>query len=168
MRQNELFENIYHCHFRRLYEMAFRVLHDKDDALDTVHDVMLGLHAHLDEMKNDPASYLSASLRNRLADRLRKMDLEERHARWIAEDNDEAIDAGFGEEADRQKYIFLINRVVESELSPAVKRVFDAVFRHGRSYADVASDLSISVSTVNKHVVTALKILRQYFKDNQI
>lgn len=168
MEHNELFEQIYHNHFRRLYEMAFRVLHDKDDALDTVHDVMLALHSHLDEVKSSPGPYLTASLRNSLADRLRSMDIAERHARWIAEENDEAIEAGFNDVEHRQELIATINNVAEREFTPAVNRVFDAVFRHNRSYADVAVDLSISVSAVNKHVVKALKILRKYFKENQI
>lgn len=166
-RKNE-FEKIYHRHFRRLYEMAYRVLLDKDDALDSVHDVMVRLYDHLGDMTEEPSAYLTASMRNELSGRLRRMDIETRHARWIAEDNDEALDSGMREMADRHERLSIINNVAEREFTPAVGKVFDAVFRHGRSYAETAADLSISQSTVNKHVVTALKILRNYFKSNRI
>lgn len=157
------FEKIYHRHFRRLYEMAYRVLLDKDDALDSVHDVMVRLYTRLDDIAESPGAYLTTAMRNELADRLRRMDIETRHARWIAEDNDEALDAALQEMEERQERLASINEVAKREFTPAVSRVFDAVFRHGRSYAETAADLSISQSTVNKHVVAALKILRNYF-----
>lgn len=168
MDRNKSFEQIYNRHFTRLYEMAYRVLLDKEDALDSVHDVMVRLYSRLDALTEEPGAYLTIAMRHELADRLHRMDVATRHARWIADDSDEALDGGMQEADTRRERIEAIDSVVAREFTPAVRRVFDAVFRHGRSYADVADDLSISQSAVNKHVVTALKILRNHFRNKRI
>ncbi len=168
MDTKERFEQIYHRHFTRLYEMAYRVLLDKDDALDCVHDVMVRLYSRLSALTEEPGGYLTVAMRHELADRLRRMDIATRHARWIADDEEEALSGADQEAESRRERIEAIDSVAAREFTPAVRRVFDAVFRHGRSYAEVAEDLSISQSAVNKHVVTALRILRNHFRNNRI
>ena len=168
MNRQDKFEHIYRNNFRKLYEAAFRALLDKDDALDCVHDVMVRAYARIEDMDDDSSGYLAVSLRNEIADRIRKMDVARRHSLLIAGDPDEVADDACSDSDERSARIEAINFVAGREFSPAVAWVFDAVFRHGRSYAEAAEDLSISQSAVNKHVVAALKILRKYLKPNTI
>lgn len=160
--QQQEFEHIYKTQFRYLYELAYRVIFDKDEALDAVHNVMVRAYDLRHDLTVESArAYLASSLRHELASRLRHMEVEDRYNRWIAEDAlSDAEDDSLVVMSER---LSVINRVADSEFTPAVRVVFDSVFRHGRSYSDAATDNGISVSTVNKHVVTALRILRNYF-----
>lgn len=53
-------------------------------------------------------------------------------------------------------------------LTPQTRRILEECYFHGKRYADVAEELNISTSTVKKHIVQALKLLRQKLNAKQV
>lgn len=49
-------------------------------------------------------------------------------------------------------------------LTPQTRTILEACYFKGKKYADVAEELGISTSAVKKHIVQALKILREEVK----
>lgn len=66
------------------------------------------------------------------------------------------------QEADNFEYSNYLQNTMSS-LSPVRKRVFILSRIHGYSYKEIARELSISVKTVEDHMVKALKHLRSTF-----
>lgn len=49
-------------------------------------------------------------------------------------------------------------------LTPQTRHILEACYFQDKRYADVAEELDISTSTVKKHIVQALKVLRKEVK----
>lgn len=57
----------------------------------------------------------------------------------------------------------LFHKAVES-LSPAVKAVFVRCHIEGKSHQETANELRLSQSTVNKHMIKATRLIREYIE----
>ncbi len=56
-----------------------------------------------------------------------------------------------------------INRFIDEGLTPQTSRVLRLCYDKGLSYREAADELGISVAAVNKHMVQALRKLRERF-----
>jgi RNA polymerase sigma-70 factor (ECF subfamily) len=60
-----------------------------------------------------------------------------------------------------------VNRYVEERLTPQTGRIIKMHYNEDQSYKDISSELGISLSTVNKHIVQGLRKLRSTFKNRK-
>ena len=56
---------------------------------------------------------------------------------------------------------------VEERLTPQTGRIIKMHYNEDQSYKDISSELGISLSTVNKHIVQGLRKLRSTFKNRK-
>ena len=66
-----------------------------------------------------------------------------------------------------EKLIEAVNRYVEERLTPQTGRIIKMHYNEDQSYKDISSELGISLSTVNKHIVQGLRKLRSTFKNKE-
>ena len=66
-----------------------------------------------------------------------------------------------------EKLIEAVNRYVEERLTPQTGRIIKMHYNEDQSYKDISSELGISLSTVNKHIVQGLRKLRSTFKNRE-
>ena len=103
----------------------------------------------------NPKAFLYQTANNLSIDRLRRAHLERRHAAEDEEEPDYSVEASV--EAEQAL------KAVEAalyELPTKCRQAFVMHRRNGMSYPDIAQELAVSVSMVEKYIIRALKHLR--------
>ena len=150
------FKTIYLRCFPPCMRIAVCLLHSEDEARDTVQESFLKLW-ETDMKITSPDAFLLRSVRNACINRINAEQTRERIRRQlpigpVAEDTD--IDS-----RDEQ-----VREAVDRLLSGRERQVVDKIYSEGLSYKDAAESLDVSVATINKNIVAALKKLRTHFK----
>ena len=162
MTETTALETVYLSCRERLTRLAAVLLGDDDEARDIVQDVFLSLIEH--PVAADKAeAYITAAVRNRALDRLRSLSRRQIVERMLPLDDDTLLSIADSDD-DEAAMAAEVNSFVASGLSPSVRDVVREVFYRRHTYREAAESLGISVATVNKHVVSALRLLRNRFK----
>lgn len=159
MSQQEDFNHIYRSSYRALFVFAKRYLEEDEDCHDLVNDTFEQFWTHFDDIRTSTAlPYLYTLLRRKCIDFLRKKKTEQKYLDFTmasSERYDSADHIRELEERERK-----IKQVLDSLPSPT-KRIFTLCFVERKKYTEAAEILEISVSTVKKHIVRALKLIRE-------
>lgn len=149
------FETLYIKCFPPSMRLALSLLHEEDEARDVVHDVFLKLWESNIKVEN-PSAYIIRSVRNASLSRVYKLDNHERIRRSLTlESQCEDVDS----EERNEEVLLAISRLLTSR----EKQVVEKIYSEELTYNETASSLGISLSAVNKHIVSALKKLRTHF-----
>ena len=154
---NRAFEELFRKYFSSLMAFSRRILGDEDDAREVVHQVFINLWEKRSEidLSTSLKSYLFTSVNNRSLNVIRDRkkfsseEVPERAGEWDvsaqieAMELEEKIRGAIDALPERCREIFELNR-------------FD-----GLTYNEIASQLDISVKTVENQMSKALKILRE-------
>lgn len=153
------FEQLYKENYARLYYYAFRFLTDEEACKDVVNDVFEKAWQQFDELKTETVSAnLYAQVRNRCIDRLRHQQVEEQYAdlyRALTEEEEFLPD-------EREERLARIERTI-ANLTDPTKTILKECYYENKKYQEVADEFGISVSGVKKHIMKALKRLREEF-----
>jgi RNA polymerase sigma-70 factor (ECF subfamily) len=160
------FEALFLAYYRRLCLAVDRYVHAPDIAEEIVRDVFMRIWQQRATLPatEDVRGYLYAAARNRARDHLKHERVVERSRRGVGADH---RPPGMGESPaapDAQLEAQELRAAIEHALSVLPDRVREAVVlqrQHGLSYAEIAGVMGISVSTVEKHIIAALKALRK-------
>lgn len=136
--------------------LAVSLLHEEDEARDTVQEVFLKLwegNVRIDH----PEAFIVRAVRNACLNRISMLDTRGRIRRRIMLETP-ADDDG----TDRRNEA--IRSAVNRQLSPREREVVERIYTEGMSYKEAAESLGVSVAAINKNVVSALKKLRNHFK----
>ena len=150
------FETLYIRCFPPAMRLAMSLLHEEDEARDVVHEVFLKLW-EADVKVDNPSAYILRAVRNTSLSRIRKLDVREKvrlKLMWEIPPDD------FDYERRNEE----VKTAVERLLTSREQQVVEKIYTDGLSYKDAAASLGVSVATVNKNIVGALKKLRTHFK----
>ena len=150
------FEQFYKESYMAFYYLAFNILEDEELSKDVVSDCFEYVwHNHKQESVRNWESYMYSSVRNRCIDYLRKQEVKKKYAdfyaRMFAEDWEE-----YREEEDDVEQVY---RIMD-KMPPLTRQVLEECFLKKKKYKEVAEEKAISTSTVKKHIIKALKLLR--------
>ena len=152
------YEQLFKHNFERLYYHSLDIVHDEDLARDVVSDVYVNVWKLRETIALDTAlSYLYTSVRNRCIDSLRRMKLKQQYIEFTELMSERYIQA---DEQIEQKEIKQRIYEVLNVLKPPTKEILEACYIQGKKYKEVAEEMKINIATVKKHMVKALKILR--------
>ena len=150
LRYGKEFEELYTGNYSRLYYYAYQFLNDAEVSRDVVNDAFEYVVA-----------ILFQSVRNKSIDTFRHNKVEENYvalySRMLSEE-----DAGLDEENEKIERIY---KVLDS-LTPQTRHIMEECYFNRKKYAEVAEMLNISPSAVKKHVMKALRLLREEFHIN--
>ena len=153
-------EQLFRTHYTAMYRMAMLVLSDEDVSRDIVHDVFESLlNTGLTDVSDQ---YLLRAVRNRCLNHLRGLSTKERILEVYALDEKEIAD----EEWPDDETIAKIHETVANDLTDACRRVVELRFTDGKSYKEIAEELSISEVAVYKHLRHAIDVLRSKLSQN--
>ncbi|WP_347294363.1 sigma-70 family RNA polymerase sigma factor [uncultured Duncaniella sp.] len=153
-------EQLFRTHYTAMYRMAMLVLRDEDVSRDIVHDVFESLlNTGLTDVSDQ---YLLRAVRNRCLNHLRGLSTKERILEVYALDEKEIAD----EEWPDDETIAKIHETVANDLTDACRRVVELRFTDGKSYKEIAEELSISEVAVYKHLRHAIDVLRSKLSQN--
>lgn len=151
---------MYKENYIRLFYYAFRFLTDEEACKDVVNDVFEKAWQQFDELKTETASaYLYAQVRSRCIDRLRHQQVEEQYAELYRALSEDVFEIRADE---REERLARIERTIASLTDPT-KTILKECYYENKKYQEVADEFGISVSGVKKHIMKALKLLREEF-----
>ncbi len=153
------FDEIYARCKPALVDNASKKLQSREIAEDLVHDIFLSLYTKTDvlEFTVSLKAYLHTALKYKVQNEIRNKMVRERHKRFLFFSpvckNDFASNLEFAECKKK------IDSTIAA-LPDKCRQVFTMSREYDYSYKDISGNLGISVSTVEKHISKALKVLR--------
>ena len=154
-------EKLFKQHYRQMYRLATILLHDDAESKDVVHDIFAKLLDDHTDLREDTAeSYLLTSVRNRCLNVIRKRQIQEQIEHLYLLDLDTTIMPTERLEEELKALYQGIN-----QLEPPVCR--DIIIQHfsdGMTFKEIAHRMSVSETTVYKHLRRALSQLRTHLK----
>lgn len=157
------FKALFEKYYTKLYYSSLAIVRDEDDARDIVNDVFAHIWEKHDSFEDTVNSmYLYTSIRHRSLDHLKKKKVRDNYANNYMKNNDE----GFLYDDEEEERIRQIQKVID-KMPEKTKYVLDQCYMEGKRYMEVASDIGISRDGVRKHIVKALKMLREAFSKDK-
>ena len=158
--QTYSFEQLYKENYARLYYYAFRFITDEEVCKDIVNDVFEKAWQNFGKMNPETASaYLYAQVQNRCIDHLRHQQVEEQYADFYRAITEKDVDTSPDE---REERLQRIEAFIE-QLKDPTKTILKECYYENKKYQEVAEDFGISTNGVKKHIMKALKMLREEF-----
>lgn len=157
------FKALFEKYYTKLYYSSLAIVRDEDDARDIVNDVFAHIWEKHDSFEDTVNSmYLYTSIRHRSLDHLKKKKVRDNYANNYIKNNDE----GFQYDDEEEERIRQIQKVID-KMPEKTKYVLDQCYMEGKRYMEVASDIGISRDGVRKHIVKALRLLREAFSKDK-
>ncbi|MEP6514081.1 MAG: RNA polymerase sigma-70 factor [Parafilimonas sp.] len=158
-KDEKAFDELYKRCSPLLIEAASKKLQCRESAKDIVQDLFLSfyLKSNTLEFTVSLRAYLHQALKYKVLNVIRSRVIRERYRKslffseYCKNDFAQALEA----KECRQK----IQRTLR-QLPDKCRKVFELSRNENLSYKDISDDLGIAVSTVEKHITKALKILR--------
>ena len=170
------FQELFLSEYGRMYKAAYILLGDEEDAKDAVQDVFAKLWDGTTQLRGESTrTFLLTCVRNRCLNiiaRRRSLELKVKNVdlntAWSSVDRAAASPASYSLHSalnDDDELIEAVKQYVDERLTPRTGRIIKMHFDEEQSYKEISSELGISVSAVNKHIVHGLRKLRDYFKN---
>ena len=160
MTDKETVKALFMEHYDKMYMLARMMLHDDEESRDAVSDVFARIaDGSIDVREESAKSFLLTCVRNKCLKMIRAKQVRQRVSRLLQ--MDEAV-----EMVPIEKLTDRLTEVIdysEKELTPQTLRVFQLRYQQHRTYAEIASALSISEAAVYKHIAQALRKIKNHF-----
>lgn len=158
------FENLYMKYRQKMYAVAYKILHNVEDAEDAVHNAFIAIADNFEKVRLIPChkteAYTVITVRNisiniynknkKSAERFSELD-----------DNQVSVEMDFFENIDMEELIKTI-----SGLPVMYKDVLFLHYRDEYTHKEIAGILNISVETVRKRTERAKKLLKEKLERN--
>ena len=161
MGKNIAFETFFSVYYSKAYCLAFSIVRDEDVGKDIVAEAFEYLLSNPKDMsESELRNYLYVMVRNKCADYFRHVLSHDKYVEW-AQYSLSVFDDDYEE---HEAKVMAVQKALE-DLTPRTREIFEAHYLKGLKYSEVAEELNISQSTVKKHIVAGLKLLRDKFSD---
>ena len=159
MEHQEEFDHIFREYYAQLFVFARRFIDDIDDCHDLVNDVYEDVWLHFHDIRQEAVrTYLYTNLRHKCVDFLRRKKTRKKY---------EIFTLALAERFDSTDRILemeereaIIKKTIEM-LPDTTRTIFILCFVEHKKYAEAAEVLHVSLSTIKKHIVRALKLIRE-------
>lgn len=164
MRSEKEFDELFRQHYSELLHFAHTFINNEDECCDIVSSAFEDLWRRFDTVSVAAyRSFLYSLVRNKCIDYYRHNTIERNYAEFYAIITSEYTDRDSVAEDDER--VFLVRRILDS-LKPPTKEIFEMCYLQQMKYQEVADELDVSIATIKKHMVRALRIIREKFKKN--
>ncbi len=158
----EHFNQLFRLYYEPLYRYALFYITDEEVCRDIASAAFEMLWKRIDSIEMTTAkTLLYIDVRNKCIDHLRREQCHERYIKYV-----EHISEPFANEhqqLEHEEMMKLATQLVDKMKSPT-REILEACYIENKKYKEVAEQMSISVATVKKHMVRALKQLRKLKK----
>ena len=153
------FDDIFRLYYSQLFFYARQYVDDENECDDIVSSAYEDAWRHFADIERKAAqTWLFVNVKRKCLDWLRHQQSHRFYAKLqlqLAQRSTDDIDPLETEER-MEKAMRQLNLLPEN-----TRKIFTRCYVDGKKYREVAEELKISTETVKKHVVRALKILRQ-------
>lgn len=157
--QIELVEKIFRKHYRVYLSFAWKLCCDYPMAKDIVQDVFVYAINNINTTsmnEEELTKYLFTSVKNRVIDYLRRINVRENHKQYIAE---ALIFSGTTEFEENSELCSIIKGCIDS-LSESQAKVIRLKFYNNHSYEEISTLLGVALSTIHTHIKRGYHYLR--------
>lgn len=156
----KVFESMYNHLWGRLYAVSFNYLRDKAIAQEIVQDVFVSLWVKRDRLDTvrDINAFTMRAVQNRVYDYFDKKAVEERYILTVSQSTKKLVNST-QHQIEYDETFNLITEEIE-KLPATTKRVFRLSRFDRFTNEEIASNLQLSVKSVEYHITQALKYLR--------
>lgn len=161
LRYGKEFEKLFTGNYTRLYHYAFQFINDMEVCKDIVGDAFEYVWDHYETLsKGNVLAVLYNQVRNKSIDYYRHTRVESRYALLYSQLSPLPEENNLTEENERLERI---SKIIE-QLSPQTRHILEECYFNRKKYAEVAEALDISTNAVKKHIMKALRLLREEFQ----
>lgn len=156
------YQQCFHTYFERLFDYAFAIVKDNAEAKDIVQSAFIKLWEKRTEI-NFPASarsYLYTTVYRLALNTVRNRKIRDGHHQQIAP----ALLTSGTPTAEEKEIRMRIQQAIDT-LPPKCKEVFFKSRFEGKRYTVIATEMNISVKTVEAQMGKALRLLREQLAD---
>ena len=158
-------ERLFRLHYRAMYRLASVLLHDDDESKDIVHDVFARLLTGEFPLQEATAgAFLLSCVRNQCLNVMRDRKIHERARQLLMLESE--FSSKPAEDIDAE--VVALYQAVADLFPPVCREVILLHFRDRMTYREIAKRLSVSETTVYRHLSSALSQLRQTLKRNEV
>ena len=152
-------KELYDRYWSFLLDSAYKSLQSRDKAEDVVQDIFISLYQRrkVVELEVSLKAYLCKALKFKILNEIRSQLVRETYQKTVFFETSCKND--FATHYETKELKRLIDRSVE-QLPEKCKQAFLLSRQENLSYKDISGELSISVSTVEKHISKALRFLK--------
>lgn len=160
------FELIYCKYWSILFDQAYRRFADEEIVKEFIQELFTELWQNKETIKihTSISSYLHQALKFKIYNHYKSQQVQERYRQFIHKQGHLHPTHNLTEE--RINYIDLHQALEKSieKLPKQTKRAYKLKQEGGLTYPEIAATLKISTSTVEKHIIKALKVIREELK----
>ncbi len=159
------FVQLYKKYWRRLFDSAYKRLLTREECEDIVQEIFIDLWAKRDKILITASieAYLFGALRYQIYNRIRSRKVQESYLNSLTHTpqyQQNPIEDWFYYE----ELSMVLEKSIEN-MPEKFRRAYWLSRKENLSYKEIASQLSLPIDTVEKHIGKALKILRKNLKD---
>ena len=172
----DAFESLVKAYEKKLYNMAYRLVSDPEDALDVVQEVFLKTYQALPNFRGDSqfSTWLYRVCVNTCLDHLRKdkksksysldapMDLGDSEVQRQVEDDGISTEDAVEMKSTGEEILEIIN-----QLDPHYRTALILCDVHDYSYKEIAEILNVSLGTVKSRIHRARNLVRKLYQAEQ-
>ena len=157
----EIYKQCFYDYFERLYSYAFTIVKDNGEAKDIVQTAFIALWEKRNTVNlgTSARSYLYTSVYHLALNNIRNRKIRQSHQEYLVPK--EITNTYTLEDTEIR---IRIQKAIDS-LPARCKEVFCKSRLDGKKYAEIASDMGISIKTVEVQMGKALKMLRELLAD---
>lgn len=159
MEEKKEFDELFRQYYQELYFFAMQFLHNEEDSRDVVSDAFEDVWVNFASLQRKTVRYyLYKDVRNKCIDLLRRISTRQQYAALYKKVTSIYVrDNDMVEAEEREQKV---KQVLDSLKSPT-REIFTACYVEQKKYAEVAETMGISTETVKKHVMRALKFIKE-------
>jgi RNA polymerase sigma-70 factor, ECF subfamily len=161
----QAFETVFRAYYQSLCLFSFRYLKRTDLAEEIVQDIFVNIWDKRSSLQLETSlkSYLYRAVHNNSLKYIQHQKVVEKHADHLTHRKEQS----FSEPQNNlqvEEVTKLQNNSYNS-MPQKTREIFELSRNEGLKYAEIAEKLEISVKTVEAHMGSALKVLRENLKD---
>jgi len=156
------FKFLYDKYWNKLYSIALQRLDDQFEAEEVVQDIYTNLWKNKENLnvETEFSRYLSGAVKYETINRLVKRMYRQKSVDHVTESMYTTDDYDVHDKIDLQSLLNNVDETIQ-KLPAKCKIVFTLSRNEYRSHKMIAEQLQISEKTVQKHITSALKLLRE-------
>lgn len=168
----QAFDDLFRLLYPRLVHFSMRYVRDRDAACDMVQDAFVALWQKRSGIDPDQAlrSYLYTAVRNRSLNWLQHSSnnnesIHDRPSMHLVSEQHTDMESALN--YDEKNSLSELFRIWISELSDRRQEAFELSRFDGLTHDEIAGIMDVSPKTVNNHIVSALRHLRERYEQHR-
>lgn len=166
--RSDALKKLYFEHYSMLCKVVYRFVNNRDAAKDIVQEAFIRYWKRLEKIHihESEVAYLRKACINGALNYVKENDRRKQRQNIFARESERQSDERPDHQYSAEETSHLIETVID-QLPAACRHVFLLSRYEEKSNKEIGEMLNISVSTVEKHIGKALKVLRKAIEKNQ-